>query len=335
MFYKIIERIYMGVMIACSPSTGSSLLRRILSRHPAIFCGSETSLLSKKSLYTDWNSNKAKILSSSRFKLKDSAWHHFRGILIDEEYNLDPVDVDKMVLSSKSFSEFIDRFFRLVLNNNKKELWVEKTPSNAFTASDFLDNFNEDKLIHIVRNPYDAISSLVNRGMSVYNASSVYLLNTSKVLDLIDHPRHILIKYEALVDDTEQCLKQLMQFLELDYSDSLLDINNQQKGVTKMQGWNYEETGEIGKRSLSRFEKMNEGLKQEIIFTGYSIKSKLKTKVRSIKDICGVLDYDFLLIPSNKRNMAELRLKRIVNILSRTMKLRYFNACNYPIEIDD
>ena len=199
MFYKIIERAYMGVMIACSPSTGSSLLRRILNRHPAIFCGSETSLLSKRSLYGNWMSSRSKVLSTSRFKQKDSAWHHFRGFLFDEEYDIKPSSVDKMILESNSFPELIDNFFSLILKEHNKKLWVEKTPSNAFAAMEFLNNFSDGKLIHIVRNPYDAIASLVNRGMSVYNACSVYLLNTSKVLELIEHPRHFLINLALLI----------------------------------------------------------------------------------------------------------------------------------------
>ena len=53
----------MPILIGCSPSTGSSLLRRILNRHSQVFCGPETSLLTKKGFYSDWDLYKNRILN--------------------------------------------------------------------------------------------------------------------------------------------------------------------------------------------------------------------------------------------------------------------------------
>ena len=323
----------MAIMIACSPSTGSSLLRRILNRHPEVFCGSETSLLAKACLYTNWQSCKARIRTDSRVKLADSAWHHFRGLILDEEYDISDDELNTMISDSKSFKIFIDSLFSLILSSNSKSYWVEKTPSNSFTAKLFLDYFTDAKLIHIVRDPYDAIGSLVNRGMDVYNACSVYLLNCSHVLELKDHPRHHLVRYEHLVNEPESCLQQLFSFLDIPYTNSVLDVEAGQIGMNKMEGWTHEETGRIGKKGLSRFDRLDPDLRKQIIQSCKSLRSNLDTSCKCIQDICDVLSYEFRSVDKDVNNLRLLKRLRTKDILKRVRRLSYFNIHNYPISI--
>ena len=323
----------MAVMIACSPSTGSSLLRRILNRHPEIFCGSESSILAKAPLYSDWAGSKHKIISTYPFRLRDSSWHHFRGLNLDEEYDLTAGDTDQMIKASDSFKGFLNTFYRRVLDSVNKVYWIEKTPSNAFTASLFLEHFENGKLIHIVRDPYDTIASLVNRGMDLYQACVVYLLNCSQLLELLDNPRHHLIRYEELVNAPEHTMRKALEFLGIEYDSSIFEIREDVKGVTRMDGWAHDETKAIGNKSVSRFDRLEAEEKERIKSYCDLLESNLHTEHKSIADICRRLSYAYRPSGNSDAHIKALKSERFRDIIRRTIKMSYFKFNNYPISI--
>ena len=157
-----------------------------------------------------------------------------------------------------------DSFYRYALEKSGKTIWAEKTPSNAFTLKLFLDNFPDSKVIHITRDPLDCIASLVNRGMDVYNATCVYMLNTLKALEVYNNKNAYLIKYEDLTSNPEQTLHDLMQFLGLTYEAAMLLPDEKPTGVTSMKGWQYKETEAIKNQSVGRFKILNPVNQQQI-----------------------------------------------------------------------
>jgi len=122
----------MSVLIGCSPSTGSSLLRRILNRHPELFCGSETSLFAKKELYTDWRKAKPKITRTSVMGLSNAGWHDLIGVTLDDDYPWTKPELKRLIKSSNNFLSLADHFYEPILKREGKSKWLEKTPSNAF-----------------------------------------------------------------------------------------------------------------------------------------------------------------------------------------------------------
>jgi len=321
----------MAILIGGSPSTGSSLLRRVLNRHSQVFCGSETSIFSKEKLYTDWSRYKSKLISRSFSRLLNAGWHHYRSIDVDSEYILSKESLLGIVESSQSFPEFSEHLYARTLAHHGKTVWAEKTPSNAFTMQLFLDTFPDSKVVHITRDPLDCIASLVNRGMDVYNAICVYMMNTSKALEVHSNPSAYLIKYEDLTQQPEQTIKQLMAFLGLSYESSMLEPDEKPQGVVSMKGWQYKETDAIKSKAIGRFFKLSSE-NQKLILSGLKLLScTCNGEYTSVIELAARLDYSIPVL-SDDVNSHNYFLKSMrLDKLQRKLKRSYFSGGNYPI----
>ena len=324
----------MAIIIGGSPSTGSSLLRRILNRNTKVFCGGETAIFTKEDLYMDWNGNKTKLLSRSFAGLTSMGWHHLNGVTLPKEYNLQTADIQQLIKdSSSSFTEFVSHFFEPALEASGKELWAEKTPGNAYAFKYFLGLFEKGKVIHTVRNPFDTISSLHNRGISVLDACALYLLNSSSGLTVSDDSRYMSVKYEDLVSGNKDVIFDLCHFLGIEFESAMLD-EEQSDGDDYMEGWMYKETGKIQKGSIGRFDRLDEDTKNEIINTASMLKSKFASH-KTVFNVGEALRY---------RNLPEMNTDPVLRSrllrelakdkLIRTAKGAYFNMTNYPVYIE-
>lgn len=323
----------MAILIGGSPSTGSSMLRRVLDRHSHIFCGSETSIFSKEELYLDWSKYKSKLTAGSLNGLLNAGWHHYRSIDIEPEYMLSKNDFIKVINNSKSMAEFSHQFYAKALDHHAKTIWAEKTPSNAFTLKLFLDHIPDSKVIHITRHPLDCIGSLVNRGMDVYNAIAVYLLNTTKALKLKDVDRAYLIKYEDLTQRPKSSLTSLMDFLGLTLESTMLDADDQPKGVISMKGWQHNETDAIKPDSIGRFYKLSSE-NQSLILSGLKLIScNIDGTKSNISDIISQLNYDLPELIAGEDAISYFRKAIKKDKLSRQLKRAYFRGGNYPIAL--
>lgn len=323
----------MATLIGGSPSTGSSLLRRILNRHSELFCGSETALFTKKEFYNNWNESKHLIFKKGRPGLKSASWHHYNGIIIEDDYYLDDETVLDAVNDSNNLNlkDFSRAFFAKALIINNKSEWIEKTPGNTFVFGDFLNLFPSGKCIHIVRSPLDTIASLVNRGTSVFNAVSLYLLNSSAGLAHYTNPRVLTIKYENLVDNPRAAVERVCQFLGYSFEEEMLIPTGDETGPDHMKGWAYKETENIGNKSIGRFEKLEADLQEEIVKMAATLKSRLVENIHSVKEIANAMEYHF---PQSSATSPSTAYKSILkDKVVRDLKKSYFRSYNYPIHV--
>ena len=163
----------MSIIIGGSGSAGTTLLRVRLNSHPDLFSGTELNFLNKKLLFNDWNTFKSLIMSSNK-SIVTNGWFPYPGTnLLDDDFMWSANDLSDLIDSSKDIVSFTNSFFKPSLTYNNAKVWVEKTPSNAYCFEDFLKQFNNGKVLHAVRNPYDAVASLVSRGMSEFFAAGI------------------------------------------------------------------------------------------------------------------------------------------------------------------
>ncbi|MEO1714187.1 MAG: sulfotransferase, partial [Bacteroidota bacterium] len=106
------------------------------------------------------------------------------------------------------------------------------------------------QVVHTVRNPLDTLASLHRRGLSAYYAAGAYLCNNALALRCQDHPRYIQVSYEALVDNPQETLADLLQFLGLQWEQSLLET---EAAEVRMEGWKNQEHGQLSNRSVGSF----------------------------------------------------------------------------------
>lgn len=321
----------MPILIACSPSTGSSLLRRILNRHSQVFCGPETSLFAKKDLYTDWNAYKDLLLGGKSEKLVNMGWHHMKGLNLQDENNLSVEIINEIAASSLSFSDFINKYFKCLLGNRSKTIWAEKTPSNAFAIGDFINTYPNGKLIHVVRDPYDTVASLINRGMSVFNALCVYVLNVTQCLEYQTKTFYYEVRYEDLVRDPIIAISNLCSFLDIDFENQMIEASGNESGVDHMHGWNYKETSQIGNKSIGRFDKLPLETKQLVCAGMNGLKSNLDSLHQRYDDVFQALQYHKKEFEKPKSNLY-FKQEIFKDKLKRFFKNSYFQANNYPVK---
>jgi hypothetical protein len=152
-----------------------------------------------------------------------------------------------MIDQSQCQTEFIELFFSHLLNINKKERWVEKTPKNVRRIGDIFSNFPQAKYIHMIRDGRDVSCSLKHHPKNKLVNGKIVPLNTNKPLDQcierwvndvklglnwrID-PRYFEIKYEDLILASEKTLRELCIFLDEPYMNSLLKYHERDLNPT-------------------------------------------------------------------------------------------------------
>jgi len=332
----------MAGLIGGSGSTGSSLLRQILNRHSHVFCGPETSLFCKPELYTDWEESKKSILKKGWGGLRSKSWHIFRGFeLTKKEHNVSEDLLTPMIEQAQSFPEFAKAYFKNSLKDSK-EIWLEKTPGNAYNFRSFISLFPNGKIIHIYRDPYDTIASLCNRGFSHYQATCIYLLNTSYALSCKDESAYEDISYESLVKDPEPTVQKLCKHLNIDFEQKMIfgESNTYTDDPTKIKGWNYDETSGIGVGSVGKFKTLPQKDQEIIIYACKTIQvspiivKKENLGYHNVNSLCKALGYEF----KEQRTTSyykDLKNQKSKDLWLRTKKNAYYNFFNYPVVMNN
>lgn len=252
----------MSIIIGGPPSTGSSLLSRILDRHTQIACFQETHLLGKKQLFTKWETHKSRLQTTRLFS---PGWHMYNSI--DFPSNIE--NYGSLLESSSTVCDFASTYFSSLAADKGKSRWAEKTPLNIYFFHSIHKDLPDARFLFTIRNPYDTIASLILRGKSVLDAVALTLLNLG-VGFLQKQEIHVLVvKYEELVRESEQTVKAICQYINVDFEANQLKANDQAK--TKMRGWKHFEDGQIETTSLDRFKELTGNIQKQVIHLSHHL----------------------------------------------------------------
>ena len=198
-----------AIFIGGCGRSGTTLLREMINRHPAIACGPETAFL-------------CDIINPRR---------------VATEWSLKPREVEQMARSAPSLVAFCERFFRAHAEREQKPRWADKTPRNVRALPKILSAFPYAKFVHCVRDGRDVACSLrnhpretvrrgkviaVNVNRPIWNGAMRWFNDTSAGLAFKDHPRCFEVRYERLVSETETVLRELCAFLEEPFDERML-----------------------------------------------------------------------------------------------------------------
>ena len=150
---------------------------------------------------------------------------------------LSPRLIERWQIESRSQIEFIERFREAVIADPQRPIWVEKTPANVFHFGFIAHAFPNARLVHVIRDGRDAVCSLRQQPWakiprtimrdSPEAARRCGLIWAVSVRACISqqhrsYPQYWELRYEDLVTEPEQALRALMAFLELPWSERLL-----------------------------------------------------------------------------------------------------------------
>lgn len=249
----------MSILIGGSGSSGSTLLRTLLNNHPDIFSGDELSLFNKHLAYANWPKFCLSLNKTLSRSCCTDGWFPFPEInILDQEYGWKYDEIKSVIDRSSNLVDFAQTFFTRPLEIYKKSLWVEKTPSNAYCFPQFLEQFPESKVVHMVRDPYDSITSLIKRGFSVYYAVGIWFINNAFALRVESDSRYLRIRYEDLCYETDATMAKIIKFIG---AKSFVFSNSSEVhsvGKSNISSWGNSPSDSVSKSSIGGFNKLSE-----------------------------------------------------------------------------
>ncbi len=324
----------MIMIIGGASSTGSSLLNQLLGRHPRVLISQESSLFARPQLIMDWTRYKKRMLYWNKLNsLKSHGWHRENGLTIPSDtWQTSNQFLSEMIEIEHTYPRFIALLKGHILTKNDVDVWVEKTPANALTMSLLSQVLEGVHFITTIRDPLEAIASMVHRGFDAVYASCVYLLNSSFAMQST-LSNWTLVKYEALILDYKSIVAQLVDTAGL--SIDQIDWNLTGEDV-KIKGWRYYENRLPQRSEESRFKTLPIVQQRLILMAIQHLKIDPKFHVYgqrpsllTIKDIAECYGY---IVPNSTetegKNVIRHKLKKAA--INRSFRLDPINYFNFP-----
>ena len=130
----------------------------------------------------------------------------------------------------RSLARIIDEVYMTYATEKfpKAKVWGDQSPIHTFYLPYIHKIFPEAKYMHLVRDGRDVVSSMVKRHGDDYLYEAVYRWKTSiKKTDEFQKKlgldQYIEVRYEDLVQKSEETLKQISQFIHIEYTPRMLD----------------------------------------------------------------------------------------------------------------
>ncbi len=322
-----------------APSTGSSLIRSLINSHHGCIAGPETYLFTHPKLYADWNKHKHLLLVKGFNGLKNETLFRLNGAILDKSwYGWKRAELKELIDQSPTFQVFAAHYFQRALTPGASQV-VEKSPVNAYCFHHFLKAFPNSSVIHSVRNPYDAIASMVARDMTPYQAISFYLFNAVFGLKERGNSRYVEIRYEELVEKPVQVMTVVMAHFGTTFEENLVQPRSESNAeATRMKGWNYDETGQVEKGSIGRFERLAPGTQLKILQACQRIRisdrwvRQFALSCTSIDELCTTLGYPILHC-TEAVSSTPLNIEKWQEQIGRFLRAYPNSLSNFPIVI--
>jgi hypothetical protein len=252
----------MLVNICSSTSSGSTLLSNVLDRHPAVACGDELKLFSQALLYDDYERFRRFRRWFRVFGLSGRPYHDFR-VIVDHlgDYGLPAGEFWGWVAGAKDFRGLATRFHDHVVRFTGRPIWAEKTPRNIRVIGKFLAAFPEAKVVHIVRDPRDAVLSMLSKvgNPDPVRPTAGWLASVSAIQPYRDRPNVHEIRYEDLCSQPEVALSKLCAFLGIDFDRKHFAPENAEVSALgkggRRRGWQNAPSEGFSTRSIGKWRK--------------------------------------------------------------------------------
>ncbi|MEZ4597999.1 MAG: sulfotransferase [Chloroflexota bacterium] len=189
------------VFIGGTPRSGTTLVRRILDRHPSLCCGPETSIL---------------LPGGMRIEQVAAA------------YKWPAAELRALMTASESQGAFVDAFAERYRRQRERPRWAEKTPLNVLCFDWALERFPNARVVHVVRDGRDVVCSMrlhperrwvdgvevkELRPQPVEAYMRRWVRDTQAGMAQREDPRYLEVRYEELVADPERVMRALVEGL--------------------------------------------------------------------------------------------------------------------------
>ena len=234
------------VIIGSAPSSGSTLLRVILSRHPSIASGGEVALFDKRGLLQE---------SPESYRASIGTWvecgypAEYLGPseeLFEElgEYPWDRTGLRDMCLSMPDYPAMLETFYSRNVSHRGAQRWLDKCPSNIYCFDLIAKLYPHARFIHIVRDARDSVVSYCRRGATAFRAVSRWYFANLNGVQYSAWPNYLRVRYEDLVSNPESVVRTICDFLDEPYLETLVNPA-EAANAPRHTGWRYSERGPV------------------------------------------------------------------------------------------
>jgi protein-tyrosine sulfotransferase len=213
--------------------SGTTLLRRILMGDPDVFIPPETYVLGN----VIKNFKLLQRLTWPTIVTCSVAQFEYHAEFVRFGTTLRPLvhELRQAPPEVRSLAFLLDRFFHFAADQTgwpHRSRWGDKTPRNSYHLDAISSVFPKAKFIHLVRDGYDVVESVARVDDSKRRDDPLeaarYWRRSVRACQEFGRRRRFAfreLKYEALVGDPEPEVRRLCQFLGLEYSPTMLDVD--------------------------------------------------------------------------------------------------------------
>jgi hypothetical protein len=208
------------IFIVGSPRSGTTLLRNMLNRHPAIAICLETQF--------------SRLIYARRRAFGDLSDLRKRERLVKEYLSTErvkrmqmdlPALEERLLREGVSCEAFFTSFLRFYAEANGKRRCGEKTPGHALFLGTLCQWYPDAFIIHILRDPRDVVASLVrmpSKPKNVLANADVWVRLNLGAWRARQYPRYLPVRYEELAMQPEEEIRRICAFIGEEYSSSML-----------------------------------------------------------------------------------------------------------------
>lgn len=235
------------IFIVGAPRSGTTLLAKILGRHPEIYALAPA----ETNFFEDvWGRRKALGSLQRREEMLAAAQ---RTATLFGRFNLPDaqavadrvIDVDTLVEQAMEwgggYGALYYAFTSQLAAAAGKPRFCDDTPKHLYYIAEILDLFPQAKIVACVRDPRDFLNSYKNlwlrstegeRIQQLFHPVNTSLLWRSSAAQIhrfttqICQPQVTSVRYETLVADPAGEVERLCRFLEIDYASSLVEVDS-------------------------------------------------------------------------------------------------------------
>ncbi|WP_121666030.1 sulfotransferase family protein [Mesonia aquimarina] len=225
--------------IVCAGRSGSTLMQLMLDANPNIIAPIESRFIIF--LY-------AKYAHTRKWNYKQLL-QFYEDLFLDEKiyylWNLDRENLKQEILnqpSNTSFSQLCKLVYAHYISffeKENKQIIVDKNPINSLFIPELLKLFPKAKFIHLIRDPRASCRSHCKAEMQPNYFAAAYMwkdYNTAieKNKSKLPKNRFLSVYYEHFVDNPIDTLKEISQFLGIEFNSKMLNFNEHlKKGIVE------------------------------------------------------------------------------------------------------
>lgn len=207
------------IFIVGSPRSGTTLLRSLLSRHPAIAICAETRF------FADVYKRRSAFGSLANIENRRRLTDEYLAMARTARFEIDLARLRRKLLEeATTYPAFLAALLTGYADFHDKPRCGEKTPQHAFHTEMLSEWYPGARLIHIVRDPRDVVASLQRMAWapkSIWNNAWIWTLFNRAAEASRHRPEYLLVSYERLIASPEEELARICSHIGEEWPQSL------------------------------------------------------------------------------------------------------------------